>query len=274
MKTVRVSRVTAVVSIVSAVIGLLISVGGLVVLWANKAQTERDISGMTALVGRTLEATRRTVDVTAASLEQAGGDLDTIHAMLGGVSVTLQNSTGMIDSTSQLVGVDLLNFITSTQTGMSSVQTSARFVDDFLRVLNRVPFLGGNYAPAEPLQDSIARVSRSLEGLPEPLKKISGDLKTTRANADTLRAQVDVLTRQIADVKTSLSDAQSAAADYQAILADAQQRFDRFNARLPGLIDLFYGIATLVLAWMLLSQVAALLHGIQMLASTETGPED
>lgn len=268
MNTVRVSRVTAFIYIISAAIGLLFSTGGLAVLWANKARAENDITGMTALVGRTLDATRRTVDVTASSLEQAGGDLDTIHAMLGGVSVTLQNSTGMIDSTSQLIGVDLLNFITSTQTGMSSVQTSARFVDDFLRVLNRVPFLGGNYAPKEPLQDSIARVSRSLDGLPEPLKKISGDLKTTRANADTLRTQVDVLARQIADVKTSLADAQAATADYQSILADAQQRFDRFNARLPVLIDIFYGVATLLLAWMLLSQVGALLHGIQMLNAT------
>lgn len=258
------SRLTGVIYIVGAIFGLIISLGGLVVLWSTRHSVTTQLTGTVELVGRTLSATHDTITVTATTLRQASTDLDAATKIVGDVSNTLENSSGLIRSSADLVGNNMVGFVTKTQTSLRSVQTSAKVVDDFLRIVSSIPLIGSGYKPDVPLQDSIANVNKSLEPLPDAFTRMRRDLEVSARNVDTLKTEVEGLTTQIQAIQTSLTEAQRVIDQYQGILADMQQRYDHFQARLPLLLNTLYLGLTFVLIWIFINQLGMLIHGIEM----------
>jgi hypothetical protein len=187
-----------------------------------------------------------------------------ITLMIDDLSGTLEDSSGLITSTGKLVGEDMVSFVNDTRLALGTVESSTRLVDDFLRIVSSVPFLGSRYRPDVPLQESVASVSESLEPLPEAFLKIQGDLQTASANADTLKGEVQALGEQIANIQTSVSDARKVVGDYESILTDIQTRFDRVQARINRWMTMIYASLTIFLAWMLLSQISALMQVIAL----------
>ncbi len=157
------SRLTGVIFVIGAVFGLIISVGGLFVLWSTRQEVIRQVTGTARLFGDALTATHDTVDVVSNSLDQAATDLNSVHQMILDVSSTLDQSSGLISSTGDLIGTNMVDFITNTQTSLVSVQNSAKAVDSILTKITSVPLVGGylgnGYNPDLPLQDSVAKVN-------------------------------------------------------------------------------------------------------------------
>lgn len=259
------SRLSAVIIILGAVFGLVFSTAALVLLWTTRETVTADIEAMAALTGRTLDASYETVRVADRTLEQASQELELIETLTDNLGQVLDNSSDLISDTAGLIGTDMVGFVDNTQTALASVERSSGLIDDFLGVVSAVPFIGGRYRPEVPLQESVQRVSRSLDPLPEAFEQIRRDLDTASANAATLRGQVSALADQVGAIQTSLDDARSIVMEYQEILSDAQARFERFEARLPARINMVYWAATALLVWVLISQLGALLHGIALL---------
>ena len=69
----RYSRLTGVIYVIGSIFGLLISLGGLLTLWATKQDVTQNLTGTVALVGRTLTATRDTIGVVS-DFSGRGGD--------------------------------------------------------------------------------------------------------------------------------------------------------------------------------------------------------
>lgn len=263
------TRLTAGFTLFSAALGMLIALTGLIALWVTRDTVTQQVNAMVDLGSRTLDATSRTITVTRRTLEQASGDLDSIHTMIGDLGVTLKDSGSLIASTSDLMGTSMVGMVNDTRTQLSSVEKSAGLVDDFLGLLSAVPFIGGRYKPDVPLKESVARVSTSLDPLPQAFGKISRDLDVASANAETLKKEVDLLGGQVEDIQTSITSAKEVTADYEAILSDARLKFDKFEARIGRWMNVFYASLTIFLVWLLISQVGALLQGVALMRSRD-----
>lgn len=261
----RFSRLTGVIYVVGALFGLIISVGGLVVLWTTRDDVTGGILNTVALAGRTLEATQETVLVVSDSLDQAGTELLTIQRILEDVAGTLEDSGGLLTATSSLVGSDMPGFVEEAQSSLTTMQASARLVDDTLRFVSSIPLIGGRYRPEVTLQESVGEVSRSLDPLPETFRKIQRELDVSAANVDIIQSEVDQLAVEIDGIETSLSSAQSVAERYRLILVDFQGKYDRLEQRLPVLFTTIYLGLTLILIWIFITQLGLLLHGIQLM---------
>jgi len=261
----RYSRLTGVIYVIGSIFGLLISLGGLLTLWATKQDVTQNLTGTVALVGRTLTATRDTIGVVSDSLEEAETDLDLLNKMIDGMGKSMDDSGGLIRSTADLVGVEMVGFVNNTQTSLTSVQSSARVVDDFLGLLSSLPLIGARYKPDVPLEDSIALVKTSMDPLPDSLLKIQRDLDVSAANVATLKSEMDALAKQVGAIEESLSQARKMVEEYRAILSDVQARYDRFQDRLPVAITITYLGLTGLLIWMLMTQIGMLINGIGML---------
>lgn len=265
----RFSRLTGVIYVVGAIFGILISLGGLIWLWSTRSAVVESVTGTAALAGETLNATRDTIAVIGESLDQAAADLETIQAMLLNSGKTLEDSGGLIRSTGELVGVEMVNFFDNTQTSLDSAKNSARMIDNVLSTLNRIPLigpsLGRGYDPDVTLEQSFINVAASMQPLPDNLRKIRRDLDVAAANASTLQAEIETLAGQVADIQTSVSNAQRVTETYRKILVDLQGRYDRFEERLPLVVNtIYYGI-TAVLVWMFITQMGMLIHGIELM---------
>ena len=142
-------------------------------------------------------------------------------------------------------------------------------VDNVLGTLSRIPFigpsLGGGYNPEVTLQESFADVSTSLAPLPDSLRKIRRDLDVAAANAATLQSEIETLAGQMAGIHNSVSNAQVITEKYRKILSDVQDRYDRFEKRIPAVFNTLYIGITGILLWVFILQVGMLIHGIGLL---------
>lgn len=261
----RTSRLTAIVYIIGAIIGLILSTGGLIGLWTTKAAFTTQVNEAVSLAGRALEASSGTVEVAGHVLDRTAENLKLIHQMIGDLSDTIGSSSGMLTNTSKLVGTDMVEFVKNAQTSLDSLQTSGKLIDDFLRVVSRVPFVGKQYQPEVPLEEGFARISRSMEPLDDTFLQMKTDLDRSSASAATLKVQLEQLNKQVDTIQTELDNGQKLVTEYKSILDRAQNRYDRFNQRLPGILNAVYLLITALLLWMLITQAGMLLHGWEML---------
>lgn len=265
----RFSRLTGVIYVIGAIFGIIISLGGLIWLWTTRNDVMQSVTGTAELAGQTLNATRDTIAVIGESLDQAAADLETIQAMLMDTGKTLEDTGSLVSSTGDLVGVEMVAFVDNTQASLDSAQNSARMVDNVLSTLNSIPLigpsLGRGYNPEITLEESFASVSTSMNPLPDSLRKIRRDLDVAAANASTLQAEVETLAGQVSDIQISVSNAQKVTETYRKILVDLQERYTRFEDRLPLVLNtVYYGI-TAFLVWMFITQIGMILHGIQLM---------
>lgn len=263
-------RLSGIILSAGAVFGLILSLVCLVWLWVGKDGVMGQVSGTAALFGSGLEAAHELASAAGKPLDEAARDMETVHTMLNNISGTLEESSGVFDSASALIGGDMVDSVSHTQSALASVEKSARAVDSILNKINSIPLLGpwmggGVYDPELPLQASVADVSRSMNGLPDALTKVSRDLDVSSANIATIRAEVEVLGEQVGAIRGGLAEAQGAVEQYQARLKDAQARYGAFEKRLPGMINGVYTALTLALVWMLMVSAGMGSYGVYLL---------
>jgi hypothetical protein len=271
------SRLTGWIFVIGAVLGLFLSIFGLMILWSTRASVTRQVTETAALVGQAIQSTSETITVTSSTLDQAGTDLGLVQKMIGDMANTLGSSSGMISSTADLMGTNMVDFVNNTQTSLTSVQNSAKMIDSMLKTINGVPllgpWLGKGYNPNMPLEDSVANVSRSLDPLPGAFTKIQRDLKVSSADVATVKTEMEVLARQVDAIQTSLQNARQVVSEYRGILDDVQARYNAFEKDLPAAINIVYLVLTLVLLWMLITQAGLLIQGLMLLEAVKvTGP--
>lgn len=264
MERTHFSRLTGVAYVVSAIFGLIFSIGGLAGQWITKPQVTDGIEGTIAVVGRSLTATTETLQIVTNSLEKASTNLEMIHGTLTDVSGTMESSKVMVTDAATMMGGNMVDIVHQTQTSLKSAGNNLKVVDDTLRLISRIPFIGANYQPDIPLQESFNQVSKTLDPLPASFTKMSGQLTTASGNIATLKGDLDSMAGQIAGIQDSISDAHKRADDYTGIIKDLQSRYDYFQSHLPLYINVFYIGFTGLLVWMLMTQLAMLLHGLEM----------
>jgi methyl-accepting chemotaxis protein len=268
----RLSRLSGVVFLVSAIMGVIISLGGLVVLWSTRASITKDIVETTALVRRSLAATSSSLVLINDSLDQASRNIALIHELIGSMAGTLSDSKDMLDTAANMVGTDMKGIVAETQKSLLEVEDSARMVDSALRVvdsslqfLNRLRPGSPAYKPRVPLQDSIAQVSLSLDPLSATFEKIQKQLDNAAAHAATMQAEADALSRQVAEIQSSLDQARSVSTEYRTIIDDLDIRLDTFEQQLPLRLTMIYLGVTLLLLWVFTSSAGMLLNGLGLL---------
>jgi hypothetical protein len=265
MERSRYSRLIGVIYITGAVFGIIISLAGVIGLWATKPRVTQAIGSTAVLVGHMIDATRGTVEVAATSLDQASTDLAAMQTIISQVGTTLNDSTGLISSTSTMVGKDMIGFVSDFQSSMESVQSSARFVDDFLGVVGNIPFIGSRYKPNVSLAESFAQVNRSLDPLPKKFTDIQRQLDVASANVEVMQKQIESLSGEIAGINDSVDRAKAQAEEYRILLRDMRDRWTALQRQLPLILTIFYLGITALLVWIFISQLGILIHGIELL---------
>lgn len=264
MERSRFSRLTGVIFVVGALFGLLISIGGLYALWSTRESATGSIFEMVELTGQALDATRATIGVVNNSLDQAAQNLSLIRDIADDVAGTLNDSHDLIESTAGLIGNDMVGFVNDTQTSLASVETSARLVDDTLRVISSIPLIGPRYRPEVPLQESVAQVSDSLAPLPGSFETISRQLDVSAAHVATVRFEIETLAEQVDEIDQSITQAKEVVDDYSDVLDGMQARYDKAAGDLPLALDIIYIGLTTLLIWIFITQLGLLIHGLEM----------
>ena len=260
-----VSRTIGLVLIVSAISGILICALGIIAVWKLKSPLIQAANTNLATLSTMLASTDEGLALAAQSLETASTSIDTLQSTVDTLAKSINNTTPLVDTLSSLLSDDLPETIQATQTSLGSAQSSAKIMDNVLKVVTSIPFFPGEpYNPSVPLNVALGQISDSLKPLPDTFSAINVSLEKTKDNLVVIKADIGLIAEYIRQIQRSLDKSQTVVTQYQTITESLQRRVTSAEQKIPRVINASAWIATLVLLWLASTQIGLLVQGLEM----------
>ncbi|HEY3345720.1 MAG TPA: hypothetical protein VGJ97_12370 [Anaerolineaceae bacterium] len=258
-------RLAGAALLAGAVIGIVLSAAGLGFVWIGAPRVQAKLSGLLDLSGRALETTQTGLAVISDSLDKSQKTVQLMGATASDISVSIDQTVPMVQSTAGLAGNDMTGVIKNTQNSLNAARASAGFVDDTLNLITSLPIIGQRYKPNASLSDSIGQISKSLDGLPGSLAELQQNLNTSADNLKTIRDKVQTLSTDIQSVDISLGEAKTVVQSYQAQVTELQADLGKARQQLPTWIGAAKWAVSLFFLWLALAQIGLALQGLELL---------
>lgn len=263
------ARLTGLLLILDALLGFGLSVAGLVVIWTSQSTVLTRVTSTMDTIEMTVAATTNMLDVVNTTLDQAGANIQAIEASLIDVTAALSTASNVADTVGPMIGEDFTRVIAETQTSLDSVETSAKLIDDTLRIVSAVPFIGARYRPEVPLQETISAVNLSLDELPASFAVVQSELEQTSTSVDNIQRDLDNLSMTIGEIETSLTEAKVVLEQYRTVVQILEQEIASLEANLPRWLDYASWSLTIGLIWLLFAQIPIFLVGLALITRGE-----
>lgn len=263
------ARLTGLLLILDALLGFGLSVAGLVVIWTSQSTVLTRVTSTMDTIEMTVAATSNMLDVVNTTLDQAGANIQAIEASLIDVTAALSTASNVADTVGTMIGEDFTRVIAETQTSLDSVETSAKLIDDTLRIVSAVPFIGARYRPEVPLQETISAVNLSLDELPASFAVVQSELEQTSTSVDNIQRDLDNLSMTIGEIETSLTEAKVVLEQYRTVVQILEQKIASLEANLPRWLDYASWSLTIGLIWLLFAQIPIFLVGLALITRGE-----
>ena len=260
------SRSIGLLLMFGAILGMLLSVGSGFLLWREASETRQNLTFTAVTIGDTIETTSSLLNVVDETLKQVDESVALIEASLADTALSLKNTAGVTDSIGDLLGEDMTLVLQETQKALNTTQNSARLIDDTLKIVSAIPFIGARYDPEVTLQASIAQVADSLDPLPAALADVQDGMQTASVDLGIVQADMEKLSETIGKMTANLGTTRELVGSYQGMLTQLSESFARFEEKLPGRITAFYILATAFLVWLFISQLGLLTQGLERIA--------
>lgn len=258
-------RVFGLFVIGAAAISLVITVSGVIGVWAVRQPVTDRVVETAGLISQTLSTTAGAVAVVDQTLANVRGNLAAIQATTRAMARAFADSQPAISATARLVKQDLPASIGAIRTALEPTEATARVVDNFLRGLSGLPLLQVDYNPVVPLNEAIRRIGESLTPLPAALVAIGADLETAQASLSGLGPSVLEIASQLALIEPTLTKAKTVVQQFQAELGRFRVLIKSVIGGAPPIVDLIAAGLTFVLGWLAVSQLLALGLGLRWL---------
>lgn len=259
-------RITGALLILTALVGWMLSGSSLVWLWNTRPHLTQSAQEWVELSSRTLDTTEGMLQVIEDTLVQAEDTLKRLKSTLESTGTSLRSTVTVVGQVGGLVGVDMVKVVDDTQASLVAASASAKLVDDTLRVVAAIPFIGQQYQPKVTLSESITDIAFSLETMNTSLLQIQTGVEDTARKLDEVRWLLEDLSRQVIKIQPGIADARKRVDEYQVIVSEVQQRNTDIGQALPGLLNTIYTLLVLVLIWIIFSQLSIFLQGLQLVA--------
>ncbi len=257
-------KIIGITFITAAIIGLILSVAGIVLVWAVREPLTTNLVNTIDLIGTTLEATSTGLSTVDETLSSTISNISTLESTIQTASNAVDDSVPLVESISGLLSGNLPDAIEATQTGLTTLQDAAGSIESTLQLLTNIPFLPiEKYAPEISFTDSLEDVSTSLDPISQSLVDMESTLNTTQGNMIMITAQLRIISRNIGDLKSSLYDIQIVLEKYQKVITTAQERVDSISTNLNTIIIVTAWIFTIIFIWLGIAQLGLLTQGLE-----------
>jgi hypothetical protein len=200
------------------------------------------------------------------TLQTASDELDILLESILSMSNIMQDAGPLIDSLQTLTGENLPATLAATQTSLDTAQQSADIIDNFLRLVSRIPFFPGDpYNPEVPLSESLSRISNSLDSITPAMVEIQTNLASSKESIAEIDTQLASISDSAVKLQKNLSDAQITIQRYHEQMEEVQSRLTQAQLAVPKWVDRVAWTITLLLVWLGLAQAGLLVQGIYLL---------
>jgi methyl-accepting chemotaxis protein len=267
------TRVAGVTLIAAGVAGVLFSVIALVVVSRFLSNIQAAADQRLVQLDRALAATGDGLIVAHDSLGRAKTTMRSLHTTIEGASQAITDTLPALDRVGILVGEDLSATITSTRSALASAQETARVADGLLSTISQFQLIGAElYNPDVPLNVAIGQVATSLNGLPESLASVQGDLRQTAGSLGKINVQIGRVVGNMDDIGGSMAEAEAVITKYQDIVGELRGQVAEVRRDLPGWLGGIRLGISLMLLWLGIAQIGLLTQGWELVQRSRSVP--
>jgi uncharacterized phage infection (PIP) family protein YhgE len=259
-------RIVGVLVIILASLGILLSAVGIVGVWLIKSNTQDAMLSIFSSVGGVLQTADNALGGVNTKLQSARDDL----AAVGDTAQQLGNKAIQATPARDLILSRLSDQsfpkIQSALDTATNVRDTAVAANELITTLNRIPGVslptlpGGRF---QPLVDQLTAATTAAQQLRD-------SVRNTKAEA--INSTVSTLTDRTKKLDSRLADAQASVSETQDQIKGVEARVMAAQTSVPRLLTIGAIGLTLVLLWLLLSQVSMLLFGWSYLRRSDEEP--
>jgi hypothetical protein len=221
----RVARVLNVTGYTAMVMSLSALILGLVMVETGA----RDAQATIEVSGEAMDAIVDTVGVIDDATSEIREGIDAAADGVGGVSATAIVGSQSIEEVANFLENDLPADLEAIRNAMPAAIQAAGAVDGALRALS---FVGVDYAPSEPFDESLRSVERALTDLPDDLRSQSESLRDLVPAAAELAGEADRLSITLLRIGDDLEQLEGITQTYNAALTEARATLEQTGSTL------------------------------------------
>lgn len=258
-------RPIAIVWMIVGFLGLGLGGVGIRQIWQARAALETGLLAALDSTHETITITQGALTTASDALTTIGDNLTQVNNSLQTVAQSLNDAIPVLGSFATLMQEELPSTLEATQTSLETAEASAALLDSIMRALTSIPFYPGEpYEPEVPLDVSVKNVAASLDELPTSLIEIGGQLETNQSNFSAIEDDLITLSITLTGINTDLTNAQTTLTAYQTLLTDTDTQLTLLAANLPGLLSAVAWFLTILLGWLMFTQIGLLLQGLTL----------
>ena len=230
--------------------GMALAFLALVVGWQLLSGLGSSTSRTLALLNTTLETTVESASTALETLALAEEGMEQTEIALGSAGTGLTQMGSVLTDSAELLGSQIPDTLDAINASFPAMIDTARVIDTTMQALS---FLGVDYAPAIPLDESLEAVSDDLAPLSRSLRAQSGPLAAAAMEIESVGRAVDSVGESVNSITDELSGSRGLVTRYQTAAADATQLVSEVTASFNGqmmlarILLMALGLAVLVL---------------------------
>jgi hypothetical protein len=261
-------RLLGFIFVVAAVAGIVISIFGLVEIWRVKATLTQSVVENLALLDQTLGSTEDGLTLVGQLVHTITIDVGSLHTTTQALAQAIHATNPMLDSLSTLAGKTLPDSIDATKISLASAQGSALLIDNVLSALTSIPFSPvAQYKPAVPLHTALAQISTSLDEITPSLTTINTSLISGKTNLSQVEVGLTNISGTVQEISDNLDSAQKVIDQYKTTTIQTKANVEALQLAAPGWITGIAWTTTILLVWLLISQLGMYMQGLELLHS-------
>lgn len=280
MKSLR--RLLGVLVMIAGVLGLVISLTGLVGVWALKPTVSQAISGTIDTLSVSLAASDKIMGITADALDATVTSVDALSTMLDATASSLEDTKPLLEQLNDLMGKVLPATMEQTNLSLKAAQTAAtvlestmKSLDNFRMVLSAMPLFGAlvekpeeSYNPEKPLAESLDEMSTTLKDMPVTFSKMATNLDKADDNLGVIQENLVTMSKNTTGIATSLREYQSMISESQDSVQKLNTTLTNIQTNLPSILSITAIALSLFLLWLLVIQVVVFSQGLELFRGT------
>lgn len=230
--------------------GVALAFMSLVVGWQLLSGFGSSTSRTLTLLNTTLETTVESASTALETLALAEEGMAQTEIALGSAGTGLTQLGLVLTDSAELLGSQVPDTLDAINASFPAMVDTARVIDTTMQALS---FLGVDYSPAVPLDESLEAVSDDLAPLSENLRAQSGPLTAAAAEIESVGRAVDSVGESVNSITDELSGSRDLVVRYQTAAADATELVSEvttsFNGQvlLARILLMALGVALLIL---------------------------
>lgn len=258
----RFGRLLLIAGTIGAIAALVVGIAGWIV--SNKASealtgTIRPMVGIVGDVAETIGASQILVTRTTEAI-------GSIESATRSSARALDSVTLVLEEASTLIGGDLADGLESAVATLPALTDTSRVVDRTMRALS---FVGVDYDPEVPLDESLTALEQSLAPIPDQLRGQVELFETVQTDIDQIAEEAGSLSAVLLETRIDMMEAERILASASEHAAEAVAAVENIEADLNAYDTLSKVVVVAVTVALLAAASAPLLIGLHYLREGE-----